>query len=217
MKEKGATIIVAVVAMMMGACATAPRTYQAPDAGKMNTSRTRLSQAVTKAHSTAAAARAKVFEAQLSADKTAKLSGNVKVALADLEKAVPAAEKPQVLAALAQEEDAEVATASLRQELTEAVALHEQLNKELEEAETAKTQLEKDSQEYLVNAQKLAAAATAERDARIKDEKSLHWYRWHWWGSWIVLGLGVLACGLLAFLKFTGRLAIASAPLVTRI
>ena len=36
-------------------------------------------------------------------------------------------------------------------------------------------------------------------------EKKLSWYRWHWWGSWIALGAGVIACGLLALLKFTGR------------
>jgi hypothetical protein len=38
--------------------------------------------------------------------------------------------------------------------------------------------------------------------------KKLWWYRWHWWGAWLVFALGVIACGVLAFLKFTGRLAI---------
>lgn len=52
-------------------------------------------------------------------------------------------------------------------------------------------------------------------EALNKANKALNWYRWHWWGSWIVLGLGVLACGVLAFLKFTGRLAIAGAKIAS--
>lgn len=46
-----------------------------------------------------------------------------------------------------------------------------------------------------------------------KANTALNWYRWHWWGSWIALGLGVLACLVFAFLKFTGRLAIAGPKL----
>ena len=44
-------------------------------------------------------------------------------------------------------------------------------------------------------------------------KKKLWWYRLHWWGSWIVLGLGVVACVVVAILKFTGKLAIAGAKL----
>lgn len=46
-----------------------------------------------------------------------------------------------------------------------------------------------------------------------KANAALNWYRWHWWGAWIALGAGVLACLVVAFLKFTGRLAIAGAKL----
>jgi hypothetical protein len=46
-----------------------------------------------------------------------------------------------------------------------------------------------------------------------KSNAALNWYRLHWWGSWIMLGLGVLACLVVAFLKFTGRLAIAGSKL----
>jgi hypothetical protein len=50
-----------------------------------------------------------------------------------------------------------------------------------------------------------------------KAEKSLWWYRLHWWGAWIMLGLGVLACLVLAFLKFTGRLAILGTAVASKI
>lgn len=35
--------------------------------------------------------------------------------------------------------------------------------------------------------------------------KSLWWYRLHWWGAWIMLGIGVLLCIVLAVAKFAGR------------
>lgn len=54
-------------------------------------------------------------------------------------------------------------------------------------------------------------AATTEK--LNKSNTALNWYRLHWWGSWIALGFGVLACLVVAFLKFTGRLAIAGAKL----
>jgi hypothetical protein len=48
-------------------------------------------------------------------------------------------------------------------------------------------------------------------------EKSLWWYRLHWWGAWIALGTGVLACGILAFLKFTGRISLSAAQVAAKI
>ncbi len=65
-----------------------------------------------------------------------------------------------------------------------------------------------------MNAQKLADNATDERNSRIKAEKNLSWYRWHWWGSWIVLGAGVIACIILAVIKWgakwSAKLAVAA-------
>ncbi len=46
------------------------------------------------------------------------------------------------------------------------------------------------------------------QDKLDKCAKALWYYRLHWWGAWIMLGLGVLACLVFAFLKFTGRLAV---------
>jgi len=51
------------------------------------------------------------------------------------------------------------------------------------------------------------------KDKLASASKKLSWYRWHWWGSWIVFGLGIVAVGFLAFLKFTGRLAAVAAKL----
>lgn len=51
------------------------------------------------------------------------------------------------------------------------------------------------------------------QDKLTKAEKALWWYRLRWWGAWVVFGLGIVACGLLAFLKFTGRLAAVAAKI----
>ena len=64
-------------------------------------------------------------------------------------------------------------------------------------------------------------ALQTDRD-RLKTEldaasSKLWWYRLHWWGAWIMLGLGLLACLAFAFLKFTGRLALAGAAVAAKI
>ena len=59
-------------------------------------------------------------------------------------------------------------------------------------------------QKQITDLAKHDAAETARAN---KLDKAVWWYRLHWWGAWIMLGLGVVACGVFAFLKFTGRLA----------
>jgi hypothetical protein len=55
------------------------------------------------------------------------------------------------------------------------------------------------------------------QDKLDKAAKALWWYRLHWWGAWVMLGLGILACGIFAFLKFTGRLSIIGAQVAAKI
>jgi hypothetical protein len=63
----------------------------------------------------------------------------------------------------------------------------------------------------------LAAHDKSETDRANKLDKALWWYRLHWWGAWIMLGLGIAACGLLAFLKFTGRLSLSAAKVAAKL
>jgi hypothetical protein len=91
-----------------------------------------------------------------------------------------------------------------------------------------KSELDSEKADHLKVSNALAAATTANLDLQVKvnkltdnfnalqasydaQNKKLWWYRVRFWGAWAVFGLGVLACGFLAFLKFTGRLAIAGA------
>lgn len=192
-------LVLAGLTLSLGACATAPRHYQPPDPTKMNASRQRLGTAVTKSRATATKAKSQVGEAK-------KISASVNEKLTALKKKVPKELVPVV-------EEIEVAQKQQDAKLTETIETQTVLEGQLTEADNAKLQHEKDDLEYQGKAGTLADTATAERNARIKAEKALSWYRWHWWGSWIALGAGILACGVFAFLKFTGRLAIAGAKL----
>jgi hypothetical protein len=55
------------------------------------------------------------------------------------------------------------------------------------------------------------------QDKLDKTAKTLWWYRLHFFLGWIILATGILACLVVAFLKFTGRLAIAAAPVVAKV
>lgn len=186
-------------AIFFSGCATAPRHYLPPDATKMNASRQRLGQAVEKSRATASRAKSQVIEAQ-------NLSSARNEKLAALKKQVPKELVPAV-------EDIEAASQQQDAKLAEAVETQIVLESQLTEADNAKIQHEKDDLEYQGKAGGLADTATSERNARIKAENSLSWYRWHWFLSWIIAGIGVAVCILIAVLKFTGRLAIAGSKL----
>lgn len=167
-------------------CATRPHTYAPPSSSKLKASTQRVFVAVNKAHVHANEAKTKV-------DEAAQIAKEVQKETAQL-KDVP----PSVLEGFA----------NLELKLNETTQVQAQLESDLREADAAKAEVEKDKQAYFNSAQGLADSATQERESRIKAEKVASYYRWHFWLSWIVLGLGILACVFVAFLKFTGRLVI---------
>lgn len=87
-----------------------------------------------------------------------------------------------------------------------------------------KAELDAEKADHLKVANSLSAATNANLDLQKKVNvltdnfnrvqanldsatKKLWWYRLHWWGAWIALGLGVAACAAFAILKATGKLA----------
>jgi len=143
-----------------------------------------LSEQVAKAHETAR-------EAQKSVGTAKVMAGKAQSGLQEI-KDVP----PEMI----------LVVANLVGELNQAQSIQMTLDKQLQEADKQDAEARRQISDYIGAAGSLAAQATRENEARIKAEKSLSWYRWHWWGSWIVFGLGVLAVLILAFLKFTGKL-----------
>jgi chromosome segregation ATPase len=187
--------------MSLSACA---HVYQAPSNAKLEASTKRLSNAVTKATNTAERARAQVDAARKAADKEATSSATVLTQLDELWEVLPPELKAKgdALKAAVRRDQADIG--EIVTHVDGAQREHAQLGKDLFEANAAKLQVEVDKQEYYENADKLAAIAT-------KDSAALAWYRRHWWGAWIVSGLGLIVLGLIAFLKFTGRLTLAGA------
>lgn len=174
------SLLTAVCLLMFCSCATRPHTYTPPDAGKLKASTQRVAKAVEQAHQNARKAQERVNTA-------AETTKRVQDEIAKLEN-VP----PTVTAGMTQ----------IQEELDNAKQAQASLEKDLVEADAAKAEVEKDKEAYFKAAQSLADSATAERDLRIKAEKALHWYRVRWWGAWIVLGAGVIACGIWTLLKF---------------
>lgn len=97
--------------------------------------------------------------------------------------------------------------------LDTAIAAQVKASARLDEANAAKNQVAKLSPAYFAEVDSLAERANAAEIGWAKDAKSLAWYRLHWFLGIAVAVGGVLLCLLLAFLKFTGRLAISAAKI----
>jgi hypothetical protein len=115
-------------------------------------------------------------------------------------------------------------TGPTRQELLQTVDHIVRLSQDLQNTLNAEKAAHKGTETGLQEANLANAALQKQIDKNTRDcnkridqlnsaVKKLSWYRWHWWGSWIVFGLGVVAVGFFAFLKFTGRLAAVAAKL----
>jgi chromosome segregation ATPase len=204
-------ICIILVGPALSGCAIHHKTYSAPDAAKVNASEKRLSDAVTKATDAAARAQSHIEAAQKAADRAAAESASVINLTGQLAIQVPEHLRSEVAELRTAVDAQQSAEGELSVQLAGAYKDHGELRGHLEEANQAKAEALQARTEYQNEAGQLARRATEERDRRISAEKKLSWYRWHWWGSWIALGAGVIACGLFAFLKFTGRLALVTA------
>lgn len=198
-------------AALLSSCATRPIQYTAPDAGKMNAAQAKLQASVAAAREAAGKARQSVTSADTSAKKVQTIATSLKGSLAAIHMRAAPSLRPLVETAQAQLESQLAEEGTLALHLTAAQQEQGQLDTQLATAEADRDNLRKEQGSYVVQANKLAIIATTERTSRIAVETKLSWYRWHWWGSWIALGAGVLACLGFAFLKFTGRLAIIGA------
>jgi hypothetical protein len=181
--------------MLLGACA---HTYHAPSNAKLEASTARLANAVAKATNTAERARAHVEAAQTAAKKETVTAKELGKQVDELVALLPPELKERgdaLKKAFAQDQSdvGEIVTNVYGAQLD-----HAQLTKDLVEAHTAKLEVDVDKQEYYDKTEKLAAIAT-------KQSKNLAWYRLHWWGSWIALGLGVLACIIFAIVKWGAK------------
>jgi hypothetical protein len=198
--------VLAVSSLLLSGCA---RTYYAPDPSavvaatkvvKDDIAATKRTSAANK--TTAAEAKALVEQAKKKAANLEIAYANVKQRLAELLKSAP----PELLPPLREIDDYVTQIQTDGHELTDELVAtwtkqdqlekgQDALDKGISKTEADEQALEGKQKDYYGEAVKLAKIAT-DKDA------DLAWYRRHWWGSWIALGTGFVACVIAAILKW---------------
>lgn len=201
----------AIAMLLLAGCSTSPRRYSAPNHTALVEATQRLSSSVAQAHVAASRARASLAQVDLAAKREKARIEVLPPKLTELLRIAPLELRPEIEAIQADVIELQGAHAATESQIAETHRAQSVLAEELEKANAAKNEQQQQQTAFVAEADSLALKATEENAARIKAEKSLSWYRWHWWGSWIALGLGVLVSGIFAFLKMTGRLAVVAA------
>ena len=195
---------------LMG-CAHQASVYSAPDHTALTTAKSKLYKAVTDAkaaHSKVTGDIASVKTKHAAAVETvAKIAPQVK----ELEAKAPPELKPDVIQ-VGQEVDMlrtqnDATAAAIATVSTDQQALSAKLN----EAEAAKAEVDKLSTDYLAKVDDLTEKLNTAEAAWEKDSKEIVKLRTDSFLFKILSGLGVLAVALLAFLWFTGKIALKGA------
>ncbi len=230
-KTLPATAAVVALALLLAGCGTQKQTFTAPDPAKVveATRKVKTSQkAAHDSHQLATATHKQEREAVKKAQTNAEALGVASVGamqkLDQLALVVPDDFKPAVAAIHADVTDLQDIELILNANLKAAWAKGDETEKHLAETETHLTEtdtnvanLEEEHADYYQDAQGIADKATDFNHKLVAAEEKLSWYRWHWWGSWMALGAGVIACGLFAFVKFTGKSVLGIGSLVARV
>jgi len=206
--RKLATVLLAVAAIALSGCATRAKHFAEIDSTAVEASRTAAEKSIadaTSAHNRSKAAVEKVANehaqsVQITGTITSKLDALFRVSPPELRDAIMNI-KADVLAQ----------TALQKRMSDDLGAAQIQLANEgdaLKVATANQIQLRADLTSYKAKADSQTDQLNATESARAETAKTLLWYRLHFWMGIIILVTGVALCGVLAFLKFTGRLAL---------
>lgn len=206
-------LLVLAAVMFLSACATPHKVYQAPSNAKVTASTLAVRTGITKSRDTAREAEQLVQDAQSHADAVLTRSTAVLGKVDGLALIAPAVMQGPIGVLRTDVVDLQGEETLLASSLSQARAKQDTLNAQLTETVLRESELEQHQAGYYSDAQQLAKTATAEREQRITVEKKLSWYRYHFFLSWGIAAAGVLVCIVLAFLKFTGRLAVSAAKI----
>lgn len=212
----GAVLVMAFSLFAVG-CAHTARHFDAPDSTKLQAESRKLSAAVVASREAVKVASAAVADTKTSHDAERAETEAIAPKLDALLLQAPEALKPEIQALQADLEALRASQSFTDTKLADAQAAQATATGKLEEATAAKNEVEKLGPAYISDVGSLAETANASEQGWAKDSKSLQWYRLHFWLSWIIAGLGVAACGLVAFLKFTGRLSLSAASIAAKL
>ena len=211
------SIAAVAASLSLAGCAHQAGVYSAPDHTALIAAKTKLYRAVTDAR----IAQLKVASGIGTAKKkhaaavatVAKIAPEVK----ELEAKVPEELKPQVQAVSADVENLKTQNADTAAVLG-AVSLDETtLSQRLDEADAAKAEVDKLAGDYLAKVDALTEKLNTAEEAWAKDSKEIVKLRTDSFLFKIMSGMGVLAVALLAFLWFTGKIALKGAAVAAKV
>lgn len=213
--RRGGLILLALA--LCAGCATRSKKFDAPDSSKLIASSRRLNQAVADSEASAKEANDSLSKAQSSSDDEGKAIATIEPKLDNLFKVAPVDLRPEIASIQSDVSDLHTQHAMTVAHLQETQSHHAELAVHLQEADVAKADVQKFAPAYFDSVNKLAKQATELSATVASQANTISWYRWHWWGSWIALGAGIIACGFLAFLKFTGKLALVAGEVAAKV
>jgi hypothetical protein len=192
-------------AILLSGCSTRKQTYSAPDAAEVREATRLVKEGVKQSRFDVAEARKQIEAAQAKADSITTLSLSLLGKVDELAKIAPVELQKPIGAIRLDVVELQGNDTALASILVDAWKKNGAAETHLAETDTREVELEQKQKDYYANAWKLADTATG-LNARLVDvEKKLWWYRLHWWGSWIALGIGVLGCVILALVKWGAK------------
>ena len=190
---------------ILSGCATKEQTYKPPDPTEVRKATKAVKEGIQKSRASVKEARAHIEDAQKNADTISTLSLTLHGKIDALAQIAPPELQPPIAEIRLDVEDLQKIETVLTNGLVQAWQKNDEASTHLAETDKHEGELEQKQLAYYTEAQKLADNATDENKHRIDAEKKLSWYRWHWWGSWIVLGAGVVVCVIAAILKWGAK------------
>lgn len=209
--------VFALAALLSSGCATKRQKFNAPDPAKVIEATRRVKVSQKAAHDAHKKERESVKAAQANADSLSLASFGAITDLDALAKIAPLELQPPIAVIHLDVEKMQEIELLLASNLAAAWTHGDETEKHLIATDANVVNLEVEHVNYYSNAQKLADKTTAINDKLVDTETTLHWYRWHFWMSWIVLGAGVAIAITIFILWKAGKFTIRQAAVAAKL
>lgn len=214
------TVLAAVLvfaALLFPGCATKKQKFNAPDPAKVIAATQKMKASQKAARESHKKELENVKAAQGNADALSLQSFGAIQKLDELAKVAPPEFQPAIVAIHLDVEKMQEIELLLNNNLGAAWTNGDATERHLIATDAGVVKVEEAHKDYYADAQKLADKTTAINDKLVETETTLHWYRWHFWMSWIVLGGGVALTAVIIWLWKSGKLAARAAAVAAKI